>query len=105
MATKARQAAEDKLPPLREVIARHGLGARKSLGQHFLLDLNLTGRNPLMGPNDDRLGTRFPDMSEAYSKRLRALAREAGVEAERTMFRLVEAVETAGATARFRLSI
>jgi len=33
-----------KLPPLREVIARHGLGARKSLGQHFLLDLNLTAR-------------------------------------------------------------
>jgi 16S rRNA (adenine1518-N6/adenine1519-N6)-dimethyltransferase len=32
------------LPPLREVIARHGLGARKSLGQHFLLDLNLTAR-------------------------------------------------------------
>jgi 16S rRNA (adenine1518-N6/adenine1519-N6)-dimethyltransferase len=33
-----------QLPPLREVIARHGLGARKALGQHFLLDLNLTGR-------------------------------------------------------------
>lgn len=32
------------LPPLREVIARHELGARKALGQHFLLDLNLTGR-------------------------------------------------------------
>lgn len=32
------------LPPLRDVIAAHGLGARKSLGQHFLLDLNLTGR-------------------------------------------------------------
>lgn len=32
------------LPPLREVIATHGLAARKSLGQHFLLDLNLTGR-------------------------------------------------------------
>jgi 16S rRNA (adenine1518-N6/adenine1519-N6)-dimethyltransferase len=32
------------LPPLREVIARHDLMARKSLGQHFLLDLNLTGR-------------------------------------------------------------
>ena len=32
------------LPPLREVIARHGLDARKSLGQHFLLDLNLTAR-------------------------------------------------------------
>jgi 16S rRNA (adenine1518-N6/adenine1519-N6)-dimethyltransferase len=32
------------LPPLREVIERHGLAARKSLGQHFLLDLNLTDR-------------------------------------------------------------
>jgi 16S rRNA (adenine1518-N6/adenine1519-N6)-dimethyltransferase len=32
------------LPPLREVIRRHGLGADKSLGQHFLLDLNLTGK-------------------------------------------------------------
>jgi 16S rRNA (adenine1518-N6/adenine1519-N6)-dimethyltransferase len=32
------------LPPLREVIARYGLSARHSLGQHFLLDLNLTGR-------------------------------------------------------------
>jgi 16S rRNA (adenine1518-N6/adenine1519-N6)-dimethyltransferase len=34
----------DALPPLREVIARHGLNARKSLGQNFLLDLNLTSR-------------------------------------------------------------
>lgn len=32
------------LPPLREVISAHGLGARKSLGQNFLLDLNLTAR-------------------------------------------------------------
>ena len=32
------------MPPLREVIARHGIVARKSLGQNFLLDLNLTGR-------------------------------------------------------------
>jgi 16S rRNA (adenine1518-N6/adenine1519-N6)-dimethyltransferase len=36
--------AGDGLPPLREVIARNGLGARRALGQHFLLDLNLTGR-------------------------------------------------------------
>ena len=36
--------APDGLPPLREVIAAHGIGARKSLGQNFLLDLNLTGR-------------------------------------------------------------
>jgi 16S rRNA (adenine1518-N6/adenine1519-N6)-dimethyltransferase len=37
-------AAIEALPPLRAVIARHGLDARKSLGQHFLLDLNLTRR-------------------------------------------------------------
>src|SRR5277367_3026139 len=36
--------AENGLPPLREVIALHGLAARRSLGQHFLLDLNLTRR-------------------------------------------------------------
>ncbi|MGQ3360544.1 MAG: rRNA adenine N-6-methyltransferase family protein, partial [Phreatobacter sp.] len=36
--------AIDPLPPLREVIARHGLMAKKALGQNFLLDLNLTGR-------------------------------------------------------------
>ncbi len=36
--------SEDGLPPLREVIARHGLDARKSLGQNFLFDLNLTRR-------------------------------------------------------------
>ena len=34
----------DGLPPLREVIAAHGLSARKSLGQNFILDLNLTRR-------------------------------------------------------------
>ena len=36
--------AIDDLPPLREVIRRHELSARKSLGQNFLLDLNLTAR-------------------------------------------------------------
>lgn len=36
--------SEDGLPPLREVIARHGLDARKHLGQNFLFDLNLTRR-------------------------------------------------------------
>jgi 16S rRNA (adenine1518-N6/adenine1519-N6)-dimethyltransferase len=36
--------ALDDLPPLREVIRRHGLSAKKSLGQNFLLDLNLTAR-------------------------------------------------------------
>jgi 16S rRNA (adenine1518-N6/adenine1519-N6)-dimethyltransferase len=42
------------LPPLREVIARHSIGARRSLGQNFLLDLNLTGRIArAAGPLDD----------------------------------------------------
>ncbi|MBO8163092.1 MAG: purine-nucleoside phosphorylase [Brevibacillus sp.] len=42
--------------------------------------INFTFRNPLIGPNDDSLGVRFPDMSEAYSKRLRALAKEVAAE-------------------------
>jgi len=37
-------AAADGLPPLREVVRRHRLTARKALGQNFLFDLNLTGR-------------------------------------------------------------
>jgi len=41
--SEAQDEAED-LPPLRDVIRRHGLAAKKSLGQNFLLDLNLTGR-------------------------------------------------------------
>jgi 16S rRNA (adenine1518-N6/adenine1519-N6)-dimethyltransferase len=36
--------SDDPLPPLREVIARHGLEARKALGQNFLFDMNLTRR-------------------------------------------------------------
>lgn len=39
--------------------------------------INLTGRNPLVGPNDDAVGERFPDMSHAYSPRLRDLAQSA----------------------------
>jgi purine-nucleoside phosphorylase len=37
--------------------------------------INLQGANPLMGPNDDRFGIRFPDMSEAYAKDFREIAR------------------------------
>jgi purine-nucleoside phosphorylase len=42
--------------------------------------LNLIGSNPLRGPNSDAFGTRFPDMSEVYSRSLRALAHEAAAE-------------------------
>jgi 16S rRNA (adenine1518-N6/adenine1519-N6)-dimethyltransferase len=44
VATATRDKSPDDLPPLREVIARHGIAARKSLGQNFILDLNLTRR-------------------------------------------------------------
>lgn len=39
--------------------------------------INFTGTNPLIGPNDERFGVRFPDMSNTYSPRLRQLAKEA----------------------------
>jgi purine-nucleoside phosphorylase len=48
-------------------------------GQLVLLSdhINLTGRNPVAGPNDERLGPRFFDMTDAYAKRLRLLAHAA----------------------------
>jgi purine-nucleoside phosphorylase len=60
-------------------------------GQLVLISdhINFSGRNPVSGPNDERWGPRFFDMSEAYSSRLRLLA----MEAARAMdFRLYEAV-------------
>lgn len=62
--------------------AAGGLGEDMAAGDLVLISdhLNLTARNPLMGPNDDRLGPRFPDMSEIYSKELRDLASRVGDE-------------------------
>lgn len=51
--------------------------------------LNLTYRNPLIGPSDAALGVRFPDMSEAYSKRLRKVAHEVAASQD---FKLQEGV-------------
>jgi purine-nucleoside phosphorylase len=61
------------------VVTNAAGGVRLDLkqGQLVLLSdhINLTGRNPVSGANDERLGPRFFDMTDPYSKRLRALAR------------------------------
>ncbi len=53
--------------------ASGGVSRGLSVGDLVALSdhLNITGRNPLIGENDDRLGTRFPDVSDAYSSDLR----------------------------------
>ena len=59
--------------------AAGGINTSFATGALMLIDdhINLMGRNPLVGPHDPRLGARFPDMSEVYSRRLRAVATEA----------------------------
>jgi purine-nucleoside phosphorylase len=59
--------------------AAGGINTRFGQGALMLIDdhINFLGTNPLIGPNDERVGRRFPDMSEVYSKRLRGLATEA----------------------------
>lgn len=56
--------------------AAGGINVAFKPGTLMVIDdhLNLMGSNPLVGPNEDRFGTRFPDMTEVYSKRLRGIA-------------------------------
>jgi purine-nucleoside phosphorylase len=62
--------------------AAGGINPSYGPGQLVLISdhINLSGQNPLTGPNDESLGPRFPDMSEAYLKRYRRIACEAGAE-------------------------
>ena len=62
--------------------AAGGINEKYRPGDLVLLSdhINLLGSNPLTGPNDDSLGPRFPDMSEAYSKHYRDLAHKAAHE-------------------------
>jgi purine-nucleoside phosphorylase len=59
--------------------AAGGINPAFAQGALMIIDdhVNLMGSNPLIGPNDDRFGPRFPDMSEVYSARLRKMADEA----------------------------
>ena len=63
--------------------AAGGINTSFSPGTLMAIDdhLNFMGSNPLVGPNDDRFGVRFPDMTEVYSSRLRRVADEAAAAA------------------------
>jgi purine-nucleoside phosphorylase len=62
--------------------AAGGVNAAWPAGTLMLISdhLNLTGRSPLIGVNEDELGPRFPDFTDAWSPRLRALLRQAAAE-------------------------
>jgi 16S rRNA (adenine1518-N6/adenine1519-N6)-dimethyltransferase len=98
-------AALEALPPLREVIAAHGLGARKSLGQHFLFDLNLTRRiaragGPLAGSHVVEVGPGPGGLTRALL--LEGAARVTAIERDR---RALPALAEIAATAPGRLDI
>jgi purine-nucleoside phosphorylase len=59
--------------------AAGGINTSFSPGTLMVIDdhINLMGSNPLVGPNEERFGLRFPDMTEVYSSQLRAIADQA----------------------------
>jgi purine-nucleoside phosphorylase len=82
---------------IRSVILTNAAGAiNRDYSQGALVairdQINLQGANPLMGPNDERFGVRFPDMSQAYAPEYRAIAQR---EAKRIGIALHEGVYAA----------
>jgi purine-nucleoside phosphorylase len=86
-------APQDTVRPLRALLkagvktvvlsnAAGGLNVKFNVGDLMLIldHVNFQFRNPLVGPNIDELGPRFPDMSQPYSRRLQDLARRAAAE-------------------------
>jgi purine-nucleoside phosphorylase len=63
--------------------AAGGINTGFAQGALMIIDdhINLLGSNPLIGPNDERFGPRFPDMTDVYSPRLRRIADEAAAAA------------------------
>ena len=72
--------------------ASGGINTSFSVGDFMLIEdhINMTGKSPLTGPNDNALGTRFPDMTFAYAPALREKAQEAaqvcGIELRRGVY-------------------
>jgi purine-nucleoside phosphorylase len=70
-----------RLGVTRVILTNAAGGVNTSFGRGALMviddHINMLGSNPLIGPNDERLGERFPDMSDVYSSRLRRVADEA----------------------------
>ncbi len=79
--------------------AAGGLNPEFNAGEVMLITdhINVMGNNPLIGPNDDQIGPRFPDMSQAYDPDLRALAltiaKRAGIKLQQGVY-----VATSGPT-------
>jgi purine-nucleoside phosphorylase len=63
--------------------AAGGMNPLHAKGDLIVIDdhINLMGMNPLIGPNDERLGLRFPDLIEPYDRRLQDLAQKVAIEA------------------------
>ncbi|MGH9386434.1 MAG: purine-nucleoside phosphorylase [Vicinamibacterales bacterium] len=81
-----------KVPRVILTNAAGGISPKCSRGALMVIDdhINFMGDNPLVGPNDERFGLRFPDMTEVYSARLRAVtdevARDRGVEIQHGIY-------------------